>query len=60
MCQRDIAERVLGHVIAGVRGVYDRHEYLAEKRDGLERLARLVDQIITPPPASVIPMRRVA
>ena len=30
--QNDIAERVLGHVIAGVRGVYDRHDYLDEKK----------------------------
>jgi integrase len=35
----DIAERVLGHKIPGVRGVYDRHEYATEKRDALERLA---------------------
>ena len=44
----DIAERVLGHVIPGVRGVYDRHEYLDEKRDALERLARLVARILNP------------
>ena len=34
----DHAERVLGHVIPGVRGVYDRHEYAAEKLDALEKL----------------------
>jgi integrase len=44
----DIAERVLGHVIPGVRGVYDRHEYAAEKRDALERLAALVERILNP------------
>jgi integrase len=44
----DIAERVLGHVIGGVRGVYDRHEYQAEKRDALEKLAALVDRILHP------------
>lgn len=42
------AERVLGHVIAGVEGVYDRHDYIAEKRDALERLGRLVQLIVTP------------
>ena len=31
----DIAERCLGHVIGGVRGVYDRHEYVEEKRGPL-------------------------
>jgi integrase len=50
----DIAERVLGHVIPGVRGVYDRHEYLAEKRDALEQLARLVAQILDPHPTSTV------
>jgi integrase len=44
----DHAERVLGHVIPGVRGVYDRHSYAAEKRDALERLAALVERILTP------------
>ena len=29
----DIAERVLGHSIQGVEGVYDRHRYTDEKRD---------------------------
>jgi integrase len=42
----DHAERVLGHVIGGVRETYDRYEYLDEKRDALDSLARLVDWII--------------
>jgi integrase len=52
----DIAERVLNHIIAGVRGVYDRHAYLAEKRDALERLAALADSIISPRD-NVVPIR---
>ena len=43
----DHAERCLGHVIGGVRGVYDRHEYLEEKRLGFEALAGLVERIVT-------------
>lgn len=46
----DIAERVIGHVIPGVRGVYDRHTFLAEKTEALERLGRLVAQILDPQP----------
>jgi integrase len=42
----DIAERCLGHVINGVRGTYDRHEYLDEKRRAFEALATVVDTII--------------
>ncbi len=34
-----IAERVLNHAQAGVAGVYDRHAYLEEKRDALEKWA---------------------
>ena len=55
--QPDTAERVLGHAIPGIRGVYDRHEFIAEKRDALERLAALIDRIVNPPPGVVIPLR---
>ena len=44
----DIAERVLGHVIPGVRGVYDHHEYADEKREALERLAAHVNDVVHP------------
>jgi len=44
----DIGERVLGHVIPGVRGVYDRYSYEAEKRDALARLAGLLERILDP------------
>lgn len=42
----DVGERVLGHVISGVRGVYDRHAYIDEKRDALERLEREIMRIV--------------
>ena len=48
-----ISERVLGHVIAGVEGTYDRHSYADEKRDALERLAAMVDHILNPLPSKV-------
>lgn len=44
----DHAERALGHVIGGVRGTYDRYEYLDEKRAAFEALAGLVDMILRP------------
>ena len=37
--QPHIAERVLGHAVGGVEGVYDVHRYDAEKADALKRLA---------------------
>jgi integrase len=42
----DHAERCLGHVIGVVRGVYDRHEYLEEKRQAFEKLAALIGEIV--------------
>jgi integrase len=42
----DHAERALGHVIGGVRGVYDRHAFEAEKRRAFEALAREVERIV--------------
>ena len=48
--------RVIGHVIGGVRETYDRYEYLDEKRDVLEKLARLVDLILNPPADNVVAM----
>jgi integrase len=44
----NVAERCLGHAIQGVRGTYDRHEYLDEKRAAFEALAALVDRILNP------------
>jgi integrase len=49
----DISERVLGHVIAGVEGTYDRHSYADEKRNALEKLAAMVDRILNPLPSNV-------
>ena len=56
--QRDIAERVVGHVIPGVEGVYNRWEYHAEKADALTRLAAHVDGIVHPRPPNVVPIKR--
>jgi integrase len=46
----DHAERCLGHIIGGVRGVYDRHEYYEEKARAFEALASIVQQILNPAP----------
>jgi integrase len=53
----DIAERVMGHAIAGVEGVYDRHSYAGEKADALNKLATLIEQIVNPPDqTNVVPL----
>ena len=53
----DIAERVMGHAITGVEGVYDRHSYRDEKADALKRLAGLLDTILNPPGENVVALR---
>jgi integrase len=51
------AERVMGHAIAGVEGIYNRHTYDREKADALARLATLIDAIVHPR-ENVTPMRK--
>jgi integrase len=54
----DHAERCLGHVIGGVRGTYDRHEYHAEKARAFEALAGLIERIVSGAQAEVVQMGR--
>jgi integrase len=56
----DHAERALGHVIGGVRGTYDRYEYLEEKRQAFAALAGLVALILDPPANNVVKLERSA
>jgi|AmaraimetFIIA100_FD_contig_111_614459_length_3680_multi_6_in_0_out_0_4 integrase len=51
------AERVMGHAIGGVEGIYDRYEYLSEKSDALVSLANLID-VILHPRKNVVPMTK--
>jgi integrase len=44
----DHAERSLGHVLGGIRGVYDVYEYEKEKASAYEALARLISCIVNP------------
>jgi integrase len=44
----DHAERCLGHVIGGVRGVYDRHKFHAEMLHAFEALAAQIERIVSP------------
>ena len=53
----DVAERVLGHVIAGVRGVYDRYDYAEQKRDALVALATHINGVVHPRPDNVVRLK---
>jgi integrase len=55
----DIAELCLGHSIGGIRGTYDKYEYLDEKARAFAALAQLIERIVYPPTTNVVvPMRR--
>ena len=54
------AERLLGHALRGVEGVYDRHAYTAEKTIALAKLAALVERIVSGPSDNVVPLHEVA
>jgi integrase len=54
----DIGERLLGHAIGGVGGVYDRHSYAVEKADAIKRLAQEITDIVVHPSANVEKLRR--
>lgn len=56
--QPHIAERVLGHRIPGVEGIYDRHQYDAEKAQALNALAHLLETILDPPTGNVVVLPR--
>ncbi len=49
----DVAERVMGHVLQGVEGVYGRHTYEQEKAEALAKLAGLIALILDPPSENV-------
>jgi hypothetical protein len=53
----DHAERCLGHVIGGVRGIYDRHEFHREKAQAFEALAALIERIVNPPASNVTALK---
>ena len=52
----EVREAVLAHRPAGIKGVYNVHEYLDEKRAALELWAARLQSIISPPPPNVIDM----
>ena len=43
-----IAERCLNHKIKGAEGIYDRYDYLDERREALQNLATMLSPIINP------------
>jgi integrase len=57
---RFIIGRILNHADRTVTGIYDRYEYLDEKRHALEAWGAYLTNLIAPPSANVVPMRAAA
>ena len=49
-----VSEHVLAHAIGGLTKIYNVHAYENEKRDALERWARHLHNVVTPPPENVV------
>ncbi|HDR9868541.1 TPA: DUF4102 domain-containing protein [Burkholderia cenocepacia] len=45
-CPREVGETILGHVLPGVEGIYNRHTYDAEKRVWLTRLSDHLESLV--------------
>jgi integrase len=57
----EVTEAVANHrsgTLAGVAGVYARHDYATEKRTALDAWARHVESIVSGGPANVVPMHK--
>ncbi len=52
-----IAERCLNHKVGGVEGIYDRHDYIDERREALTKWAAFLECCETDKDWNVIPLR---
>jgi len=54
-----VAEMVLGHGRKGLQRVYDQHRYEAEMREALTLWAARLRDIVEPPPANLVAIKKV-
>lgn len=47
-CPHEVGEAILGHIIPGVAGVYNRHRYDSERRVWLTLLSKRLEEIVSP------------
>ena len=50
------AELILGHVLSGIHGVYDKHGYESEKREALELLANHLREVMSSDAMAPLPL----
>jgi integrase len=53
----EVREAVLAHVRPGIKGVYDHHDYLDEKREALNLWGARLRSIVKPQPTNVVKLR---
>jgi integrase len=53
----DIGERCLGHALPGIRGTYDRHDYMPQMKRAYDALAALIERIANLPKDNVRQLR---
>ena len=53
-------EAILAHARPGIKGTYDLHDYLDEKREAIELWAARLRDIVTPKPPNVVQLRATA
>ena len=56
----DTAERIQGHVLPGIRSVYDRHDYFSQKYEALQRWESALLAIVDREPKMVINFKGVS
>ena len=54
----DHAEQCLGHLLSGVRKIYNRDDFKAQKKAAFDALAALIVRIVNPPESNVHQIRR--
>jgi poly-beta-hydroxyalkanoate depolymerase len=55
--ERNPSEAVLAHVRPGIKGVYDLHDYMDEKREALQLWGSQLQSIVNPQPSNVVKLR---
>ena len=53
------AEKVMGHAVGAIEGIYDRFGYLPKSK-ALRELAALIERIVDPPADNVVPLHEAA
>jgi len=56
----EVAERCLGHTVAGARDTYDRDAFYAEMKHAFEALAGQIDRIVIPPADTGVILQEIA